>query len=94
VQIIGYLGKDPEAKSVGEGTLVTFPMATTEIWRDKAAREPKEKTQWHNIAIWNEALGEVAMKYLKKGSQAYVQGQIETRAWDKDGESTTPPKSS
>jgi single stranded DNA-binding protein len=61
------------------------PLATSEQWNDRQSGERKEKTQWHQIAVWNDALGEVAMNYLKKGSQAYVEGQLETRSWDKDG---------
>jgi single-strand DNA-binding protein len=86
VTLIGHLGKDPEQRDFDEGKLVTFSLATSESWNNRTSGERQERTQWHQIAIWNEALGEVAMKYLKKGSQAYVEGQLETRQWDKDGE--------
>jgi single-strand DNA-binding protein len=86
VQLIGRLGKDPESRSFQDGgKVVTFSLATSEQWTDKTSGERKEKTQWHNIAIFNDALAEVAVRFLKKGSQAYIEGQLETRSWDKDG---------
>jgi single-strand DNA-binding protein len=84
--LVGYLGKDPEAKTVGDSRLVTFSMATTDAWTDQGSGERKEATQWHNIAIWNAALAEVAMDFLKKGSRAFVEGRLETRSWEKDGQ--------
>jgi single-strand DNA-binding protein len=86
VTLIGNLGKDPEQKTVGEGKLVTFSMATTDAWTDHDSGERKEATQWHNIAIWNATLAEVAMDFLKKGSRAFVEGRLETRSWEKDGQ--------
>ena len=61
--LIGYLGKDPEAKNVGDGNLVTFSMAMTDAWTSPTTGERQEKTEWANIAIWNAALGEVAMDF-------------------------------
>jgi single-strand DNA-binding protein len=84
--LIGYLGKDPEAKNVGDGNLVTFSMAMTDAWTSPTTGERQEKTEWANIAIWNAALGEVAMDFLKKGSRAFVEGRLETRSWEKDGQ--------
>jgi single-strand DNA-binding protein len=86
VQIIGRLGKDPETRTMQDGSkLVTFSVATSERWSDKQSGERREAVQWHNISIWNEALGEVATRYLKKGSQVYLEGRLETRSWDADG---------
>jgi single-strand DNA-binding protein len=84
--LVGNLGRDPEQKTVGDAKLVTFPLATSESWTDKGSQERRERVTWHQISIWNDALAEVAMKYLKKGSKAYVEGQIETRSWESNGE--------
>jgi single-strand DNA-binding protein len=65
---------------------VTFSVATSESWTDRSSGERKEKTQWHRIAIYNEKLGEIAEKYLRKGSKVYVEGSLESRKYtDKDG---------
>jgi single-strand DNA-binding protein len=86
VQLIGRLGKDPEARSFQDGgKVVNFSLAMSENWTDKQSGERKERTQWANVAIFNDALAEVATRFLKKGSQVYVEGQLETRTWDKDG---------
>jgi single-strand DNA-binding protein len=88
VILVGNLGRDPEARNMQSGgKVVSFSIATSETWNDKASGERKEKTQWHRIAIFNEKLGEIAEKYLKKGSKVYLEGQIETRKYtDKDGQ--------
>jgi single-strand DNA-binding protein len=87
VQLIGYVGKEPEVKTFQDGGRVAnFTLATSEKWKDKQSGEPKERTQWHNIAVFNEALVEVAQKYVKKGSHLYVAGQLETRSYEKDDE--------
>jgi single-strand DNA-binding protein len=87
VTLIGNLGKNPESRSFeGGGKVVTFTLATTAHWTDRESGDKREKTQWHNIAIFNDALGEVAMRNLKKGSSVYVEGQLETRSWEKNGE--------
>jgi single-strand DNA-binding protein len=87
VILIGNLGRDPESRTMQSGgKVVSFSIATSESWNDKMSGERKEKTQWHNIAIFNERLGEVAEKYLKKGSKVYIEGAMETREYtDKDG---------
>jgi single-strand DNA-binding protein len=87
VILIGNLGKDPEARSMQNGgKVVNFSIATSESWKDKNSGERQERTQWHNIVIFNEQLAGVAERYLKKGSKVYVEGQLETRKWtDKDG---------
>ena len=88
VILVGNLGRDPEARNMQNGgKVVSFSIATSDTWNDKASGERKEKTQWHRIAIFNEKLGEIAEKYLKKGSKVYLEGSIETRKYtDKDGQ--------
>lgn len=82
VILIGNLGKDPEARSMNNGgEVVSFSIATSENWNDKASGERREKTEWHNIVIFNENLGRIAKQYLRKGSSVYVEGQLQTRKW-------------
>jgi single-strand DNA-binding protein len=87
VILVGNLGKDPESRSMQNGgKVVSFSIATSESWKDKNTGERQERTQWHNIVVFNEGIGNVAAKYLKKGMKVYVEGQLETRKWqDKDG---------
>jgi single-strand DNA-binding protein len=87
VILIGNLGKDPEARSMNTGgEVVSFAIATSENWNDKASGERREKTEWHNIVIFNENLGRIAKQYLRKGSSVYVEGQLQTRKWqDQNG---------
>jgi single-strand DNA-binding protein len=82
VILIGNLGKDPEARSMNNGgEVVSFSIATSESWNDKASGEKRDKTEWHNIVIFNENLGRIAKQYLRKGSSVYVEGQLQTRKW-------------
>jgi single-strand DNA-binding protein len=82
VIIVGNLGRDPEVRSFANGgKVVNLRIATSETWRDKASGERKERTEWHSVAIFNEALGKIAEQYLKKGSTVYIEGQLETRKW-------------
>lgn len=82
VIIVGNLGADPEVRSFQNGNkVVNLRIATSESWRDKASGEKKERTEWHSVAIFNEALGKIAEQYLKKGSTVYIEGQLETRKW-------------
>jgi single-strand DNA-binding protein len=82
VIIVGNLGRDPEVRTFQNGgKVVNLRIATSETWRDKASGERKEKTEWHSVAIFNEALGKIAEQYLKKGSTVYIEGQLETRKW-------------
>ena len=82
VIIVGNLGRDPEVRSFQNGgKVVNLRIATSETWRDKSSGERKEKTEWHSVAIFNEALGKIAEQYLKKGSTVYIEGQLETRKW-------------
>ena len=85
VTLIGNLGHDPEsAKIPNGGTKTRISLATTEVWKDKGG-EKKEKTEWHRVMFFG-PLAEVAGAYLKKGSQVYVEGRLETRKWqDKQG---------
>lgn len=82
VILIGNLGKDPEVRSMQNGgKVVNLSIATSETWRDKNSGERQEKTEWHRVVIFNEKLGEVAEKYLKKGAKVYVEGALQTRKW-------------
>ncbi|MDZ7627402.1 MAG: single-stranded DNA-binding protein [Parvularculaceae bacterium] len=87
VILVGNLGKDPEVRAFQNGgSVCSFSIATSENWRDKSTGEKREKTEWHNIAIFSEGLVKVASQYLKKGSKVYIEGQLETRKWqDKEG---------
>ena len=87
VILVGHLGKDPEVRSFNNGGKVcNFSLATSETWKDKNSGERKEKTEWHNIAIFNDGLVGVCERYLKKGSKVYLEGALQTRKWqDRDG---------
>ncbi len=86
VILIGNLGRDPETRYMPNGEAVTnITIATTETWKDKASGEKQEKTEWHRVTFYRR-LAEIAGEYLKKGSQVYVEGRLETRKWqDKEG---------
>ena len=88
VILVGNLGRDPEVRRLSSGDpVVNFSIATSESWKDKASGERKEKTEWHNIVIYNENLGRVAEQYLKKGTKVYIEGQLQTREYtDKEGQ--------
>ena len=82
VILVGNLGKDPEARTFANGgKVVSFSLATSENWKDRASGERKEKTEWHNVSIFSEGLAGVAEKFLRKGSKVYLEGQLETRKW-------------
>jgi single-strand DNA-binding protein len=82
VILIGNLGKDPQVRSLNSGEkVVNFSLATSETWRDKATGERKEKTEWHNVVVFNENIGKVVEQYCKKGTKVYVEGQLQTRKW-------------
>ena len=85
VILVGRLGKDPEVRHLENGAAVAnFSIATSETYKDKSGTR-QEQTEWHNIVFWR-GLAEIAEKYLKKGSQIYVEGKLRTRSWqDKDG---------
>ena len=88
VILVGNLGRDPESRTMQNGgKVVSFSIATSETWNDKASGERKEKTQWHRIVIYNEKIGEIAEKYVKKGTTVYIEGALESRKFtDKDGQ--------
>src|SRR5271168_2698656 len=82
VILVGNLGKDPEVRTTQGGQkIVNFTMATSDNWTDKATGERKERTEWHRVVIFNDRIGEVAEKYLKKGRKVYVEGTLQTRKW-------------
>lgn len=87
VILIGNLGKDPETRHLPSGEAVTnFTVATTESWKDKKSGDKQEHTEWHRISTFGR-LASLCAEYLKKGSQVYVEGKIQTRKWqDKDGQ--------
>ena len=79
--IVGTLGQDPEVRYTANGSAVAnISVATNESWRDKATGEAQERTEWHRIVMFGK-LAEIAQQYLKKGSQAYFEGRIQTRKW-------------
>jgi single-strand DNA-binding protein len=81
VILVGNLGADPEARSLNNGgEVVNMRVATSESWKSKDG-ERQERTEWHNVVIFNENLGRVAKSYLRKGSKVYLEGQIQTRKW-------------
>ncbi len=82
VILVGNLGRDPEVRRTGNGDpIVNLRIATSETWRDKQSGERRERTEWHSVVIFNEALGRIAEQYLKKGSKIYIEGQLQTRKW-------------
>ncbi|WP_182027191.1 single-stranded DNA-binding protein [Vibrio rotiferianus] len=87
VILVGNLGNDPEIRYMPNGGAVAnITIATSESWRDKATGEQREKTEWHRVALFGK-LAEVAGEYLRKGSQVYVEGQLQTRKWqDQNGQ--------
>lgn len=87
VTIIGNLGQDPETKALPSGSYVTnISVATSESWKDKQTGQQQERTEWHRIVFFNR-LAEIAGEYLKKGSQVYIEGKLQTRKWqDQNGQ--------
>ncbi|MCR5859627.1 single-stranded DNA-binding protein [Mesorhizobium sp. J428] len=86
VILVGNLGADPEIRRLNSGdAVVNLRVATSESWRDKNSGERKEKTEWHQVVIFNDQLAKVAEQYLKKGMKVYIEGQLQTRKWEKDG---------
>lgn len=85
VILIGNLGKDPEVRHLESGASVAnFPIATTESYKDKSGNR-QDQTEWHNIVLWR-GLADISEKYLKKGSQVYIEGKLRSRSWeDKEG---------
>ena len=88
VILVGNLGRDPEVRSLNDGSpVVNLSLATSETWRDRQSGERRERTEWHRVVIFNENLAKVAQNYLHKGSKVYVEGQLQTRKWqDQSGQ--------
>jgi single-strand DNA-binding protein len=86
VILVGNLGADPESRSLNNGgEVVNMRIATSESWKDRDGNR-QERTEWHNVVIFNENLGRVAKNYLRKGSKVYLEGQLQTRKWtDQNG---------
>jgi single-strand DNA-binding protein len=84
--VLGHLGRDPDIRATkADKKVAQFSVATSETWRDKETGERKEKTEWHRVVIFNEALVKVAEQYLHKGSKVYVEGAMQTRKWTDQG---------
>ncbi len=82
VILVGNLGRDPEIRNTQDGAkIVQLSIATSERWKDRITGEPRERTEWHRVVIFNENLGRVAEQYLRKGSSVYLEGQLQTRKW-------------
>jgi single-strand DNA-binding protein len=87
VMLIGNLGRDPEVRFSQSGDkIANLNVATSDKWKDKSTGEQREKTEWHRVVIFSKGLAEVCEKYLKKGSKVYIEGSLQTRSWEKDGE--------
>ncbi|MFP6807702.1 MAG: single-stranded DNA-binding protein [Pseudomonadales bacterium] len=86
VILVGNLGNDPETRYMPDGGAVTnITVATSQGWKDKDSGEQRERTEWHRVVFFRR-LAEIAGEYLKKGSKVYVEGQLRTRQWEKDGQ--------
>ena len=87
VILIGNLGNDPDSRVASNGNkIVNLSIATSESWKDRSTGERKERTEWHRVVIFNEALAKVADQYLVKGAKVYIEGQLQTRKWqDQNG---------
>ena len=86
VILVGNLGRDPEIRTLESGVKVArFSLATTESYNDRNTGQRVDQTEWHNIVLWR-GLADIAEKYLRKGNQVYIEGKLQTRAWDdRDG---------
>ena len=84
VIIVGRLGKEPELKDVGQSQVCKFSVATSEKWTDKNGQK-QERTEWHNIVVWGK-LADICGTYLKKGSEVYIEGKLQTESYEKDGQ--------
>jgi len=83
VILVGNLGKDPKVSTLNSGDkVVSFTLATSETWKDKNSGERREKTEWHNVVVYNDNIGRVVEQYCKKGSKVYLEGQIQTRKYN------------
>jgi single-strand DNA-binding protein len=86
VILVGNLGRDPETRYMPSGGAVTnVSIATSKSWRDRDSGEQKERTEWHRVVFFNR-LAEIASEYLKRGSKVYVEGELRTREWEREGQ--------
>lgn len=86
VILVGNLGADPETRYLPDGNAVTnVNVATTQVWRDRESGQQNERTEWHRVVFFRR-LAEIAGEYLKKGSKVYIEGQLRTRQWERDGQ--------
>ena len=86
VILIGNLGKDPEVHTTQAGSkILSFTLATSEAWNDRASGERKERTEWHRVVVFNEAIADIGERYLAKGVKVYVEGHLQTRKWTDQG---------
>ena len=86
VILVGNLGQDPEVKyTAGGAAVTTLSIATSDSWKDKETGEDQERTEWHRVVLWRR-LAEIAGEYLKKGSKVYIEGQLQTRKWEQEGQ--------
>ena len=82
VILLGNLGRDPDVRSSQDGSkIVNLSIATSERWKDRNSGEQREKTEWHRVVIFNENIARIAEQYLRKGSNVYIEGQLQTRKW-------------
>lgn len=87
VTLIGNLGADPDVRTMQNGGEVcNLSVATTDSWKDKNTGEKREKTEWHRVVVFSPGLVNVCKNYLKKGSKVYLEGSLETRSWEQDGQ--------
>jgi single-strand DNA-binding protein len=87
VILVGNVGSDPEIRTMQSGDKVaSFSIATSESWKDKATGEKKERTEWHRVVVFNQGLLKVIEGYVSKGTKIYIEGQLETRSWEQDGQ--------
>lgn len=88
VILVGNLGRDPEMRSLQDGSpVVNLSVATSEQWKDRESGERRERTEWHRVVIFNPNLARVAENYLRKGSKVFIEGQLQTRKWtDQSGQ--------
>lgn len=80
--LIGNLGRDPEIRTTNEGKeIASFTVATSDVWKDRATGEKRERTEWHRVVVFNEGLVGVIKNYLQKGSKVFIEGSLQTRKW-------------
>jgi single-strand DNA-binding protein len=82
VILVGNLGRDPEVRHTQDGSkIVHLSVATSETWKDRGSGDRKERTEWHRVVIFNDRVGEIAERHLRKGSKVYLEGALQTRKW-------------